>query len=158
SQCSPSPPGNICRLWSTKVRCQSPSPPARRLILGKIADLRRPKFPAASGLASARALISFPNRAIELRAGYERTEIMTIARKALPAGRLAGLALVLAGCRSGGGGGSGPIRPAPTGVEGTWIDAQGTGLSTISGGIFTTVATDTGQKLAEGSYALTTPT
>ena len=31
-------------------------------------------------------------------------------------------------------------------------DAQGTGLSTFSGGVFQTVATDTGQKLSEGSY------
>jgi hypothetical protein len=82
---------------------------------------------------------------------------MTIARKLLPAAALAGLSFALAGCLGGGGGG-GTARPTPTGVEGTWIDAQGTGLSTISGGIFTTVATDTGQKLAEGSYALTTPT
>lgn len=82
---------------------------------------------------------------------------MTNARKALSAGTVAALSIILAGCL-GGGSGSGPSRPVQTGVEGTWIDAQGTGLSTISGGVFTTVATDTGQKLAEGSYALTTPT
>ena len=76
---------------------------------------------------------------------------MTIARKVLSAGAIAGLSAVLAGCMSGGGGGS-PTRPAQTGIEGSWIDAQGTGLSTLSGGVFTTVATDTGQKLAEGSY------
>ncbi len=84
---------------------------------------------------------------------------MTIARKALSVGAAASLS-VLAGCMSfgGGGGGGGSVRPTPTGVEGTWIDAQGTGLSTIQGGVFTTVATDTGQKLAEGSYTLTNPT
>ena len=76
---------------------------------------------------------------------------MTIARKVLSAAAIAGLSAVLAGCMSGGGGG-GPTRPAQTGIEGSWIDAQGTGLSTLSGGVFTTVATDTGQKLAEGSY------
>ena len=76
---------------------------------------------------------------------------MTIARKVLSAGAVAGLSAVLVGCMSGGGGG-GPVRPAQTGIEGSWIDAQGTGLSTLSGGVFTTVATDTGQKLAEGSY------
>lgn len=80
---------------------------------------------------------------------------MTIARRVFSAGAAAGLSLLLAGCLGGGGGGSGPSRPAQTGVEGNWIDAQGTGLSTISGGVFTTVATDTGQKLAEGSYSLT---
>jgi hypothetical protein len=79
---------------------------------------------------------------------------MTIARKVLSAGAVAGLSAVLAGCMGfGGGGGGGPsARPAQTGVEGSWIDAQGTGLSTLSGGVFSTVATDTGQKLAEGSY------
>ena len=77
---------------------------------------------------------------------------MTIARVLVSVGAIAGVA-ILAGCVS-----SGPSNPpmatAPTGVEGTWIDAQGTGLSTLSGGVFTTVATDTGQKLAEGSYVL----
>lgn len=76
---------------------------------------------------------------------------MTIARKVLSAGAVAGLSAVLAGCMSGGGSG-GAVRPAPTGIQGSWIDAQGTGLSTLSGGVFTTIATDTGQKLAEGSY------
>jgi hypothetical protein len=85
---------------------------------------------------------------------------MTISRKLLPAAALAGLSVLLAGCMGfgGGGGGGGSTRPVQTGVEGTWIDAQGTGLSTISGGVFTTVATDTGQKLAEGSYSLTSAT
>lgn len=62
---------------------------------------------------------------------------------------------VLAGCMA-----SVPpmmTRPAPvavqqTGVEGSWIDAQGVGLSTFSGGSFQTVATDTGNRLSEGSY------
>jgi hypothetical protein len=76
---------------------------------------------------------------------------MTIARKVFSAGAVAGLSILIAGCMGGGGGG-GSARPAQTGIEGSWIDAQGTGLSTLSGGIFSTVATDTGQKLAEGSY------
>jgi hypothetical protein len=71
---------------------------------------------------------------------------------------LAGLAAALAGCVSypGGGGSGGPIRAA-SGIEGSWIDAQGTGLSSLSGGVFQTIATDTGQKLAEGSYILNGP-
>ncbi len=77
---------------------------------------------------------------------------MTIARKVFSAGAVAGLSILIAGCMGGGGGGGGSARPAQTGIEGSWIDAQGTGLSTLSGGIFSTVATDTGQKLAEGSY------
>lgn len=69
---------------------------------------------------------------------------------------LGGLAAAMAGCVSypGGGGGGVPVRPA-SGIEGAWIDAQGTGLSSLSGGVFQTVATDTGQKLSEGSYILT---
>jgi hypothetical protein len=83
---------------------------------------------------------------------------MTIARKLFSAGAAASLAMVLAGCMSFGGGGNPPARAAASGVEGAWIDAQGTGLSTFSGGIFQTVATDTGQKLAEGSYVLNSTT
>jgi len=85
---------------------------------------------------------------------------MTIARRLFSAGAVAGIAALLAGCMSSGGGmNNPPPRVAPqNGVEGSWIDAQGTGLSTLSGGVFTTVATDTGQKLAEGSYSLTSQT
>ena len=80
---------------------------------------------------------------------------MTIARKLMSAGAIAGLAGLLAGCMSTGPSGPTVVRAAPqTGVEGAWIDAQGTGLSTFSGGVFQTVATDTGQKLSEGSYVL----
>ena len=78
---------------------------------------------------------------------------MTIARKLLSAGAAASL-LAAAACTT-----TGPSEPppmaAPKGVEGNWIDAKGTGLSTFAGGSFTTVATDTGQKLSEGSYTMT---
>ncbi len=83
---------------------------------------------------------------------------MTHARRLISAGATACVALVLAGCMTGGGPSNPPARRAASGVEGAWIDAQGTGLSTFSGGIFQTVATDTGQKLAEGSYFLSTAT
>ncbi|TIV06753.1 MAG: hypothetical protein E5W02_25955, partial [Mesorhizobium sp.] len=70
---------------------------------------------------------------------------MTIARKLLSAGAAASL-LAAAACTT-----IGPSEPqgaaAPKGVEGNWIDAKGTGLSTFAAGSFTTVATDTGQKL-----------
>ena len=79
---------------------------------------------------------------------------MTIARKVLSMGMAGSFAMMLAGCTT-----SGPDQPpmaaAPKGVEGSWIDAKGTGLSTFTGGKFTTVATDTGQKLADGSYTMT---
>jgi hypothetical protein len=79
---------------------------------------------------------------------------MTIARKVLSMSMAGALATMLAACAT-----SGPDQPpmaaAPKGVEGSWIDAKGTGLSTFTGGTFTTVATDTGQKLADGSYTMT---
>ncbi|QPC91025.1 hypothetical protein [Mesorhizobium sp. INR15] len=79
---------------------------------------------------------------------------MNIARKFLSMCVAAATVVGLAACAT-----SGPDEPpmaaAPKGVEGSWIDAKGTGLSTFTGGKFTTVATDTGQKLADGSYTLT---
>jgi len=79
---------------------------------------------------------------------------MTIARKILSIGVAGAIATMVAACAT-----SGPDQPpmaaAPKGVEGSWIDAKGTGLSTFSSGKFTTVATDTGQKLADGSYTMT---
>jgi len=82
---------------------------------------------------------------------------MTTSRKIASAGALALLAAAIAGCSTSGGGtsGGGGVRPAPTGVEGAWLDAKGTGLSTFQAGTFQTVATDTGQKLSDGTYILT---
>ena len=47
-----------------------------------------------------------------------------------------------------------PARVAvqPAGVDGDWISADGIAISRFNGGRFETVATDTGNKLAEGSY------
>jgi len=78
---------------------------------------------------------------------------MTIARKLLSAGIAAAAAIALAACSTTGPGE--PPKLTAKGVEGSWIDAQGTGLSTFTGGSFRTVATDTGQKLADGSYIMT---
>jgi hypothetical protein len=80
---------------------------------------------------------------------------MKLSRTTLNGALAMAAALALAACAT-----SGPSTPlagtaAPKGVEGSWIDAQGTGLSTLSSGSFRTVATDTGQKLAEGSYVVT---
>ncbi|MBD0414421.1 hypothetical protein [Oryzicola mucosus] len=82
---------------------------------------------------------------------------MKIDRTIIRAGSMTLLAAALAACTTAGSppsGGPGG-RPAPTGVEGTWIDAKGTGLSTFSAGSFKTVATDTGQTLSDGSYTMT---
>jgi hypothetical protein len=82
----------------------------------------------------------------------EREITMNIARKlALLSPVLA--AMALAGCQSEGG--YGPrvwTAPRPTGVEGQWLDSQGVAVSTFSNGSFVTTATDTGNKLAEGTY------
>lgn len=82
---------------------------------------------------------------------------MTILRKLAPGAVVVAGAALLSGCLASSPGGSGPsvVTPAPTGVEGSWLDAQGTGLSTLVAGSFSTVATDTGQKLADGSYVMT---
>ena len=65
---------------------------------------------------------------------------MTIARKLLSAGIAAAAAIALAACST-----SGPGKPpsvAAKGVEGSWMDAEGSGLSTFAGGRFRTVATE----------------
>ena len=48
-------------------------------------------------------------------------------------------------------------RPAPTGVEGAWVDPNGI-VSTFAAGTFTTRTTDTNQLLASGTYVNTSPT
>lgn len=58
---------------------------------------------------------------------------------------------ILAGCQMGGPGPT-PIAVQPTGVEGSWVSTDGVSVSTFSGGTFVTTATDTGNKLAEGTY------
>jgi hypothetical protein len=73
---------------------------------------------------------------------------MTIARHSIFAGLVASLA-ALAACQT-----AGPTGPAPTGVEGQWMSSDGVAVSTFSGGQFTTTATDTGNKLAEGTYVV----
>ncbi len=64
-------------------------------------------------------------------------------------------ALALAGCMSGGSGGpqQPPVTSRPTGVEGEWLSSDGVAISRFNSGIFETIATDTGNKLADGSYS-----
>ncbi len=52
----------------------------------------------------------------------------------------------------------GPVASAPKGVEGEWITSDRVAVSRFAGGIFTTTATDTGNRLADGNYTLTSPT
>ncbi|WP_439271672.1 outer membrane lipoprotein Omp10 [Pseudochrobactrum sp. HB0163] len=70
------------------------------------------------------------------------------------------LAAALAACTTYGpinnGGGNIPARPANTGIDGSWVDANGI-TSNFNGGIFETRTTDTNEKLAEGNYRYLSP-
>jgi hypothetical protein len=63
-------------------------------------------------------------------------------------------AVFLAGCSMGSRRPLPGETPAPlqTGIEGNWIDQAGTGITSFFGGRFQTVATDSGQKLSEGTF------
>lgn len=65
---------------------------------------------------------------------------------------IAATALLVAGCTTSGPGGGGGPQAARNPVEGEWISTDGVAVSRFAGGVFTTTATDTGNKLAEGSY------
>jgi hypothetical protein len=80
---------------------------------------------------------------------------MTKAGALFRAACLTTLAGALAACTSvgpsGPGGGGMAARPSGPSVEGAWYDPNGL-QSTFTGGVFETRTTDTGQKLADGSY------
>lgn len=76
---------------------------------------------------------------------------MTPARLLSPALALAISAVAVVGCVSSGTRNQ-PSVAAPTGVEGEWLSTDGVAVSRFSGGVFTTNALDTGNKLADGSY------
>lgn len=66
---------------------------------------------------------------------------------------MAAVALFVAGCQTEGGPIDGPrITRAPSGVEGDWVGTDGVAMSRFTSGNFETFATDTGSKLAQGSY------
>ncbi len=79
---------------------------------------------------------------------------MRIARKILSAGAVGALATMLAACTTGGSDGP-PISSQARGVEGSWLNAEGKAVSTLNGGVFTTVSAETGEKFADGSYTKT---
>lgn len=66
-------------------------------------------------------------------------------------------AATLSGCLGSGPDGGGPMGTANRGLEGEWISTDGVAISRFSGGVFETVATDTGNKLSDGSYHQTHP-
>lgn len=61
-------------------------------------------------------------------------------------------AAALAGCVAPGPDGGPMGTAARSGFEGEWISTDGVAISRFSGGIFETVATDTGNKLSDGNY------
>ena len=71
-------------------------------------------------------------------------------RKLFSATAIAIMAAGISGCVSGGS--SGPGAAAQSGVEGDWVSTDGVAVSRFAGGVFTTTALDTGNKLADGSY------
>lgn len=83
---------------------------------------------------------------------------MHFARKTALAGAALGL-LTIAGCQTGPGPGpTGPVVRAPQGVEGEWLSTDGVAMSRFNGGTFETLAVDTGNKLATGTYQNNGPT
>ncbi len=81
---------------------------------------------------------------------------MTLLSRATGPAAIAGFAMILSACVSSPPGG-GPVANAPTGVEGEWISTDGVAVSRFNAGVFETVATDTGSKLADGSYRMVDP-
>lgn len=66
---------------------------------------------------------------------------------------IAAAALLAAGCTTSGSGGGTRVAAASP-VEGEWVSTDGVAVSRFAGGVFSTTATDTGNKLAEGSYKI----
>jgi hypothetical protein len=65
--------------------------------------------------------------------------------------------LALAGCEISGPGSTlpAPIQPQLIGPQGNWIGTDGVAISTFGNGLFTSYAADTGARLAEGNYNVT---
>ena len=65
----------------------------------------------------------------------------------------------LAGCQTVYFGGPEPVAPPPPvgAAEGQWVGTDGVAVSTFANGAFSSNATDTGAKLAVGSYQYTDP-
>src|SRR5262245_40913874 len=78
---------------------------------------------------------------------------MTVARKSMFAGLVAGL-VALAACQSAGPGGSGPAGNA---VDGEWMSSDGVAISTLNGGKFSSRVVATGETVTTGTYTLRDP-
>jgi hypothetical protein len=65
--------------------------------------------------------------------------------------------LALSACQTIDFGGPVAVAPPVGAAEGQWVGTDGVAVSTFSNGVFSSNATDTGSKLAEGSYQYTDP-
>lgn len=66
--------------------------------------------------------------------------------------------MMLAACTLPAPGGSGvSVRPSGGAIDGTWSDASGVATSSLVNGRFVSVANDTGNRVAEGTYVYTGP-
>jgi hypothetical protein len=53
---------------------------------------------------------------------------------------------------------TGPVEPPkPKGIDGEWVDTRGVNTASFANGTFTSVALDTKQVMARGSYTYTDP-
>jgi len=82
---------------------------------------------------------------------------MPFARYSMFAGTALAM-LAIAGCQTGSPPPGGPVARAPQGVQGEWLSTDGVAMSRFNAGTFETLATDTGNKLATGTYTNTSPT
>lgn len=70
---------------------------------------------------------------------------------------LIGAAGLLSACQSIDFGGPVAVAPPAGAAEGQWVGTDGVAVSTFSNGAFSSNATDTGAKLAEGNYRYVDP-
>ena len=63
----------------------------------------------------------------------------------------------LASCQTVDYGGPVAVAPPVGAAEGQWVGTDGIAVSTFNNGVFSSAATDTGSKLAEGTYRYTDP-
>lgn len=87
----------------------------------------------------------------EMPSHEERITAMRQGYRLLSLGALA-VALAVAGCQSSVAPPRGAGLQPSGGVEGDWVDSDGVYIARFAGGTFVSVATDTGNRLAEGTY------
>ena len=66
-------------------------------------------------------------------------------------------ASALTACQTIDGGRPIAVAPPAGAAEGQWVGTDGIAVSTFNNGVFSSAATDTGSKLAEGTYRYTDP-